>query len=263
MSKGRIIAVANQKGGVAKTTVTHNLSVALALRKQRVLMVDLDSQASLTFCAGIGNPLDYEGRNIVAALDKRMKTDIHECIIPVGVSPTLEGYLFLIPSLIDLAQLEVQMYSMMSREQILRKALEPIREEYDYILLDCPPQLGLLTINALCCADDVLIPCKTDELAYRGLEQLVDTIDEVQEVINTGLHVLGIVPTMYQQRIKSDKEILTKLLNHKYPTLETMKQAAVAKKGVYDGISVVEFMPSHEIAINMIHLADRLIKGEI
>ena len=262
MGKAEIIAIANQKGGVAKTTICHNLSVALALKKKKVLMVDLDSQASLTFCAGIKNPQDYEGKNVVAALDKSSGIDIHDCIYPVGASEALKGYLYLMPSLIDLAQSEVRLYGQISREQVLKKALAGVVEEYDYILLDCPPQLGLMTINALSCADGVIIPCKTEELAYRGLKQLDDTIEEIQQLVNPKLRVYGVIATMYQQRVKSDKEVYSKLLDE-YTVLCVVKQAAVAKKGVFDGISVVEYMPTHEISITMTNLADRLIRGDL
>lgn len=258
----KVIAIANQKGGVAKTTCAHNLSVALALKKKRVLMVDLDSQASLTFCAGIQNPLDYEGKNIVSLLDRDVKIDVHDCIYPVGASPELKGYLYLIPSLIDLAMIEAKLYSQISRESTLRKALSPVIGEYDYIILDCPPQLGLLTINALSAADGVIIPCKTDELAYRGLKQLEDTIDDIQSLVNPELKVYGVIATLYQQRVKNDKEVYSKLLDE-YKVIGVMKLAAVAKKGVFDGISAVEYMPSHEISVVMNNLADRIIREEL
>lgn len=262
MKRARVIAIANQKGGVAKTTCCHNLAVALAQHKKKVLMVDLDSQASLTFCAGIQNPVEYEGHNIVALLDRDTKVDIHDCIVSVGASAELEGYLFLIPSLIDLAMTEAKLYSQISRELTLKKAIQPVLGEYDYIVFDCPPQLGLLTINGLSAADGVIIPCKTDELAYRGLKQLDDTISDIQGLVNPELKVLGVIATLYQQRVKNDKEIYSKLMDE-YKVLGVMKQAAVAKKGVFDGISVVEYMPTHEISVVMINIADRIIRGDI
>lgn len=255
-----IIAIANQKGGVAKTTVTHNLGVALALREKNVLMIDLDSQASLTFCAGVKNPLEYDGRNIVAILEKDSGVDIRDCIYPVGTTDEIRKHLSLIPSIIDLAQTETVLYSRTSRERILAKALEPIKEKYDYILLDCPPQLGLMTVNALGAADGVIIPCKTDELSYRGLKQLEDTIVDVKDLVNPRLNVYGIVATLYQSRVTHDKVILEKL-HSEYRVLGVMKQAAVAKKGVFDGVSAVEYMPSHEISVNVMKIADMIIKG--
>lgn len=255
-----IIAIANQKGGVAKTTVTHNLGVALALREKKVLMVDLDSQASLTFCAGVKNPLEYDGRNIVSILEKNSNVDIRECIYPVGTTDAIRSHLSLLPSIIDLAQIETIMYSRTSRERILAKALEPIKWDYDYILLDCPPQLGLMTINALSAADGVIIPCKTDELSYRGLKQLEDTISDIKELVNPRLEIYGVVATLHQSRVTHDKTILEKLYAE-YRVLGVMKQAAVAKKGVFDGVSAVEYMPTHEISVNVMKIADMIIKG--
>ena len=256
----QIIAIANQKGGVAKTTVTHNLGVALALKGKDVLMVDLDSQASLTFCAGVKNPLDYDGRNIVSILEKNPSVDVRECIYPVGSTEEIRSHLRLWPSIIDLAQIETLMYSRTSRERILSKALEPIHGDFDYILLDCPPQLGLMTINALSAADGVIIPCKTDELSYRGLKQLEDTIADIKDLVNPRLEIYGVIATLHQSRVSHDKNILEKLYRE-YRVIGVMKQAAVAKKGVFDGVSAVEYMPTHEISVNVMKIADMLIKG--
>ncbi|MCD8287988.1 MAG: AAA family ATPase [Porphyromonadaceae bacterium] len=250
--------MANQKGGVAKTTVCHNLSVALALKKRKVLMVDLDGQASLSFCAGIQDPMKYDGCNIVALLQKRSNVAVEKCIHSVGASPELNGYLFIIPSIIDLSSMESEMYARTSRERILATALRPILGDYDYIIIDCPPQLGLMTINALSCAHYVIIPCKTDELSYRGLTQLMDTIKDVQEYVNPNLQIYGVIPTLYQQRVTSDKNILARL-ESEYRVVARMKLAAVAKKGLYDGISVVELNPTHEISVSMMELANKIV----
>ena len=151
-----VIAVANQKGGVAKTTTTHNLGVALAAAGKEVLMIDLDSQASLTISTGL-EPLEMQ-RTIVDVLRKEA-APIGECVYPITER------LHIISSIIDLAPMEMELLSRASREKILDRALKPIRESYDFILIDCPPQLSILTINALSCADGVVIPVKTDYLA--------------------------------------------------------------------------------------------------
>ena len=259
---GEIIAIANQKGGVAKTTITHNLSVALALEKRKVLMLDLDSQASLTFCSGLKNPLDYDGKNIISILEKKPNIDIHECIYPVGADEKLKDYLYIIPSIIDLAQMENEMYGRTSRERILAKAVSQIKDEFDYIIMDCPPQLGLMTINALSCADSVIVPCKTDYLAFRGLQQLEETIAEIKELVNPNLDVYGVVATLYQMRLKQDNEVKDMLYKN-YHVIATIKQAAIAKKGVFDGISVIESAPDHEISVNIKQIAKMLIDGTI
>ena len=259
---GEIIAIANQKGGVAKTTITHNLAVALALEKRKVLMLDLDSQASLTFCSGLKNPLDYDGKNIISILEKKPNIDIHECIYPVGADEKLKDYLYIIPSIIDLAQMENEMYGRTSRERILSKALSQIKDEFDYIMLDCPPQLGLMTINALSCANSVIVPCKTDYLAFRGLQQLEETIEEIKELVNPNLNIYGVIATLYQTRLTQDNEVKD-MLNKNYNVIATIKQAAVAKKGVVDGMSFIEFAPEHEISVTIKQIAKMIINGTI
>ena len=245
----KIIAFANQKGGVAKTTSTHNIGVALAQKGKRVLLLDLDSQASLTISTGI-EPLDVE-QNIINVLDKG-KCDIRECIQKINDN------LHIITSTIDLASLEMEMLSRASREKILDRALEPIKGEYDFILIDCPPQLSILTINALSCADGVIIPCKTDYLSYRGIEQLMETIAEVKELINPKLEVLGTIATLFNMRANDDKDILNGL-KASYNVLGVVKMLVSAKKGIYDGMAVVESEPKSEISVEYIKIADMLL----
>ncbi len=242
----KIIALTNQKGGVAKTTSTHNIGVSLSENGKKVLMIDLDSQASLTISVGL-EPLDIES-NIVSILTKNGKT-VKQCI------QVLHDNLHIVTSIIDLARLEVDMLSRTSREKILDRALEPVKENYDYILIDCPPQLSILTINALSCCDGVIIPVKTDYLAYRGLSQLQDTIEEIKEDINPKLQVLGVIATMYEKRISDDKAILN-MLKKNYNVLGIVKKQAVAKKGLLDGLSVVEQNPSSEVAEEYIKISD-------
>lgn len=248
-----VIAMANQKGGVAKTTCTHNLGVALAIRGKKVLLIDFDSQASLTISVGI-EPLDVEN-NIVSALRKNGKP-ITECV------NKLNSNLFIVTSIIDLAQIEMEMMTRASREKILDRALTPLKKEYDYIIIDCPPQLSILTINALSCADSVIIPVKTDYLAYRGLTQLEDTIAEIQELINPGLKKLGIIATLYEMKIKDDTEILQEL-QKKYEVIGIIKKLAIAKKGIYDGQSAIEQNPSSELALEYMKIAEMICESGV
>lgn len=248
----KVIAIANQKGGVAKTTTTHNLGVALASAGKRVLIIDLDSQASLTISVGL-EPLEVQ-HTIVDVL-KKERLPIGECI------QKLRDGLYIIPSIIDLAPMEMEMLSRASREKILDRALKPIRENYDFILIDCPPQLSILTINALSCADGVIIPVKTDYLAYRGLTQLQDSIQEIQELINPGLEVLGVIATLYEKRVADDNEILA-VLKKEFNLLGIIKRLAVAKKGVYDGLAVVEQTPGSEISVEYNAIAGMIIAGK-
>ena len=247
-----IIAFANQKGGVANTTSTHNIGVALAQKGKKVLLIDLDSQASLTISLGI-EPLDVEN-NIIDVLDKK-KSDVRKCILNVKEN------LDVITSTIDLASIEMEMMSRASREKILDRELEPIKEEYDYILIDCPPQLSILTVNALSCADGVIIPTKTDYLSYRGIELLMDTIAEVKELINPKLEIVGTIATLYNMRSKDDNDILDGMKSV-YNVLGVTKMLVGAKKGIYDGLSVVENEPNNEISIAYKNIADMLISGK-
>lgn len=249
----KIIAIANQKGGVAKTTTTHNLGVALAAAGKKVLLIDLDSQASLTISVGL-EPLEMQ-RTVVDLL-KKDSVPAKECI------QKLNERLHIVTSIIDLAPMEMEMLSRASREKILDRALKPVREDYDFILIDCPPQLSILTINALSCADGVIIPVKTDYLAYRGLTQLQDSIREIQELINPELKVLGVIATLYDTRVTDDREILN-LLKKEYNLVGVVKRLAAAKKGVYDGLAVVEQAPSSQIAVEYAAIADMIISGKM
>ena len=235
---GTVIAFANQKGGVAKTTSTYNVGTALARAGKKTLMIDLDSQASLTISAGL-EPYDYE-HTVVSILQKDAMP-LELCV------QHLQDNLDLVTSRLELAQLEVVLIGRPVRETILRRAIDPIRSHYDYILIDCPPQLSILTINALASADQVLIPVKTDYLAYRGLEQLLDTVAEIRELVNPQLSILGVIATMYEMRVKDDREIL-QLLQQKYNVVAVVKKLAIVKKGVYDGKAVTEQAPNNDAA---------------
>jgi chromosome partitioning protein len=248
----KVIAIANQKGGVAKTTTTHNLGVALAAQGKRVLLIDLDSQASLTISVGL-EPLEVE-QTIVDVLRKE-GLPLMECV------QRLNDRLHIVTSIIDLAPMEMELLSRASREKILDRALRPVREQYDFILIDCPPQLSILTINALSCADGVVIPVKTDYLAYRGLTQLQDSIQEIQEMINPGLKVLGVIATLYDTRVADDREILA-LLRKEYNLLGVIKRLAVAKKGIYDGLAAVEQAPNSDLAREYVAIAEMIMSGK-
>lgn len=244
------IAIANQKGGVAKTTSAHNIGVALADKGKRVLLIDLDPQASLTVLVGI-EPIDITN-NINLAL-KKDGIPLSECITQ------LRENLDIVTSIIDLAETEMSMITRRSNELVLSRAIKPVKDDYDYILIDCPPQLTILSINAMACADYMLIPVKTDYLAFRGLTQLLDSINEVQELFNPGIKIIGIIATLHDKRITDDKDILN-LLRTQYNVIGVTKTLIAARKGIYGGLSVIENEPESELAISYRNITNKIIK---
>jgi chromosome partitioning protein len=244
-----VLTFANQKGGVAKTTSTFNVGAALAKRGNRVLMIDLDPQASLTIYAGLE---PYEQEQTIVDVMKRQNMDARAAIVNIREN------LDIITSRIELAAVENELLSRTARELILSRALAPVKALYDYIVIDCPPQLSTLTINALACTDKVIIPCKTDYLAYRGLKQLLETVETVRSYFKPDLEVSGLLATMFESRAKDDNEIL-ELLREEYNVLGVIKRTTQAKKGMYDGLSAVEFAPKSELALEYEHIVDILV----
>jgi chromosome partitioning protein len=198
----RIIAIANQKGGVGKTTTTVNLGAELAALGRRVLLIDLDPQAAATYSLGIDpEELDLTLYNVMV----RREGSITDIVYKTPV----EG-MDLVPSNLDLAAAELDLFRNYTRERVLRDALAPIVDEYDYILIDCPPSLTLLTVNAFVAATEVLIPLQTHLLSLRGVHRLLSTVNEVTQ-LNPDIKILGILPTMYDARSNLNKEILANI----------------------------------------------------
>lgn len=207
----RTLAVANQKGGVAKTTTVVSLGAALAELGQRVLLVDLDPQACLTFSLGI-DPEDLDHSVHQVLIRERSAADV--------LIHTDDG-VDLIPATIELAGAEAALLTQTGREHVVRMALRDLSPAYDWILLDCPPSLGVLTVGALSAADAVLIPLQCETLSHRGVGQLLDTVDDVRRMINGKLSVLGVLPTLYDGRTRHAKAVLETIgETYRLPLLE-------------------------------------------
>lgn len=246
----KIISFANQKGGVGKTTSTFNVGVELASQGFKTLLIDFDSQASLTIAAGL-EPYDYN-HSIVEVLESNRITT--ECIQPIR--PNLD----LVTSRIDLANLEMILVGRTMRETILKRILNKISDSYDYILIDCPPQLSILTINALASSDYVLVTTKTDYLSYRGIEHLCSTIDSLIELVNPDLEMLGVVATLHESRQVDDQAILKKLQNE-FPVLGVVPKLVSVKSSIYEGKAVFEQYPTNDVAFAYRTVTSNLIQN--
>jgi chromosome partitioning protein len=247
----RVIAFANQKGGVAKTTTTLNLGVALMEQGKRVLAVDLDPQGNLTMSQG-WNPDEIERSLFDVLVHKLPITEI-----------VRKGEIDIAVSSIDLAGAELALSSMIGRERALDKALLPVKEDYDYILIDTPPSLGLLTINALVASNGVIVPVQCEYLSLRGLVQLENTLTMIRENLNPDVAIQGILPTMYDKRLLHSKEAV-EILRENFGDLvlntkirKTVRYAEAPVKGM----SVLKYDPTGEAASMYRDLAKEVLDG--
>lgn len=200
----RILAIANQKGGVGKTTTAVNLAAALATTPRRVLLVDLDPQGNATMASGV------DKRELEASMCEVL---LAEASAEAAIVTTPEGY-DLLPTNIDLTAAEIRLMDESQREQRLKNALDTVRDRYDYILIDCPPSLSLLTLNALAAADGVIVPMQCEYFALEGLSALVNTIEALKQKLNPRLEISGIVRTMYDVRNNLASAVSNELTEH-------------------------------------------------
>jgi chromosome partitioning protein len=234
----RIIAIANQKGGVGKTTTAISLSAEIASRGPRCLLIDLDPQANAT--AGLG--IVPNGPTIYDVLIDELK--LSEVLLP-----TLQEGLLLAPSSPDLAGAEVELVPAMAREYRLKRALEPEVEAFDYVIIDCPPSLGLLTLNALTAAREALVPVQCEYLALEGLGQLSRTLEAVRQNLNPGLHISGLLLTMYDSRTNLSEQVAQEVRNHFPNTFRTVIPRSVrASEAPSHGLPLSKYAPSSPAA---------------
>jgi chromosome partitioning protein len=248
----RIIALCNQKGGVGKTTTSINLAASLAEYGRKVLAVDFDPQGALS--AGLGIPT----HDIPTVYDLLLDTkrDAHDAIVHTGV----EG-LDLIPANIDLSAAEVHLVNEVARETILSRVLRQVAGEYDVILIDCQPSLGLLTVNALTAAHGVLIPLECEFFALRGVALLIETIDKVRDRLNPSIQLDGLLATMYDARTLHSREVLERVVEaFGDDVLETVIGRTVKfPDASVSGVPITEFAPEHPAAQAYLRLARELV----
>lgn len=250
----KIISVANQKGGVGKTTTAVNLASALGVLEKRVLLIDADPQANATSGLGV-EEVNFSTYNLL-----EHSAEVIKCILPTS-SPNVD----IIPSHIDLVAAEIELVDRENREYMLREALKSVRDHYDYIIIDCAPSLGLITINALTAADSVIIPIQCEYFALEGLGKLLNTIKNVQKIHNQDLDIEGLLLTMYDSRLRLSNQVVEEVNSH-FPEMvfETIISRNVRlSEAPSFGESILSYDAESKGAIQYIQLAEEvLLKNE-
>jgi len=249
---GKIIAIANQKGGVGKTTTSVNLAASLGVLEKKVLLIDADPQANST--SGLG--IDVEAVEIGTYQLLEHASTAREAVVQTE-TPNLE----VIPAHIDLVAIEIELVDKEQREYMLKKALENIKDDYDFILIDCAPSLGLLTLNALTAADSVIIPIQCEYFALEGLGKLLNTIKSVQKIHNEDLDIEGLLLTMYDSRLRLSNQVVEEVQKHfSEMVFQTIIQRNVRlSEAPSYGESIINYDAGSKGAINYLSLAKEII----
>ncbi len=257
----KVIAVSNQKGGTGKTTSCVNLGIGLAASGKRVLLIDTDPQGSMTISLGYSEPDEME--NTLAKLMMNIANDEEFFLDDVLIHHN-EG-VDIIPSNIELSAIEISMVNVMSRELILKQMLEKIKSSYDYIIIDCMPSLGMMTINALACADSVLIPVQAAYLPVKGLQQLIKTISRVKRQLNPQLKIEGILLTMVDYRTNFAKDISAMVYDTYSSTIRVFQteipMSVRAAEMSVEGSSIYKYDPKGKAAYAYGELTKEVLNG--
>ncbi|GLU44241.1 ParA family protein [Allomuricauda sp. NBRC 101325] len=250
---GKIIAIANQKGGVGKTTTTVNLAASLGVLEKKVLLIDADPQANAT--SGLGIDVDSVEHGTYQLLEHTMSVD--EVIIQTD-SPNVD----LIPAHIDLVAIEIELVDKDNREYMLKEALKELGDRYDFVLIDCAPSLGLLTLNALTAADSVMIPIQCEYFALEGLGKLLNTVKSVQKIHNNDLDIEGMLLTMYDSRLRLSNQVVEEVKKHFADMVfDTIIQRNVRlSEAPSYGESIIKYDASSKGASNYLNLANEILK---
>ncbi|WP_222984599.1 ParA family protein [Flagellimonas meishanensis] len=250
---GKIIAIANQKGGVGKTTTTVNLAASLGVLEKKVLLIDADPQANAT--SGLGIDVDAVEHGTYQLLEHTMHVD--DVIIPTD-SPNVD----LIPAHIDLVAIEIELVDKDNREYMMKEALQDLGDRYDFVLIDCAPSLGLLTLNALTAADSVMIPIQCEYFALEGLGKLLNTVKSVQKIHNNDLDIEGMLLTMYDSRLRLSNQVVEEVKKHFADMVfDTIIQRNVRlSEAPSYGESIIKYDASSKGASNYLNLANEILK---